>query len=720
MRLISDNPLPRALTPGDERFELHKRLRVLMDSLKDPDLHTPFSVMVSGSWGTGKTSAMRWMAHELRKPQEDFEIDTCWFYPWKYQDREDVWKGLIAEVILATIHQEGDETIDGRKVVSAVKRFGGFLGAGFVRVLSSLGGKAKLTTGKVELKKGESKVETPGAELELELSVQEAIKGFTEEYANHITPQKSHFNVFEEEVARWIRNNYSKKSRLVVFIDDLDRCMPDIALQVLEALKLYLNVEHIVFVVGVDREVIDQIVLKRYCEMFGTALDHKKTSQKASQYLDKMFQVEVDVQPSDHLVDRFRKDRLESHQWWNRISEDNRKYFDEVLRKQSGLTPRSVIRTINAALTRVEDPDDSESLTASIWQALIELVLRTTSGLSIHQQEAWRRADGREFFILWRKNICQRRASGDLRTYLTLNVPSNSSGRSVSKHVDSSATSSLEQRLREFGMPELAEDKFSSYWNLTTVPLLGTLAAITIIADGTPSWTSTEDVASELRGFVAAHKGCPVADITDHYLAAVTTLNLSGTQMTDKSLEDISKFLTLDFLSLARTQITDDGLERISMLKALRWLSLSDTQVTDKGLDSLVSLRALTYLYLSNTNTSDKGLILISTLLNLNALNLSGTNITDAGLMRLSTLDDLKTLSLSRTQVTDIGVEHLSVLSNLEWLDVTHTYLTDESLKVFSRFKKLSRLDLIGTQITEEGREWLRKELPSLRIWFTQ
>jgi len=41
--------------------------------------------------------------------------------------------------------------------------------------------------------------------------------------------------------------------RMVIFIDDLDRCLPEVALQVLEALKLYFNIDGVAFVLGIDR-----------------------------------------------------------------------------------------------------------------------------------------------------------------------------------------------------------------------------------------------------------------------------------------------------------------------------------------------------------------------------------------------------------------------------------------------------------------------------------
>jgi len=46
--------------------------------------------------------------------------------------------------------------------------------------------------------------------------------------------------------------------RLAVFVDDLDRCLPDKAVEVLEAIKLFLDVPGVVFVLGIARDVIEQ------------------------------------------------------------------------------------------------------------------------------------------------------------------------------------------------------------------------------------------------------------------------------------------------------------------------------------------------------------------------------------------------------------------------------------------------------------------------------
>jgi hypothetical protein len=54
--------------------------------------------------------------------------------------------------------------------------------------------------------------------------------------------------------------------RLVVFIDDLDRCLPEQAIGVLEALKVFLDIRGCVFVLGVDREIIERGIRVRYKE----------------------------------------------------------------------------------------------------------------------------------------------------------------------------------------------------------------------------------------------------------------------------------------------------------------------------------------------------------------------------------------------------------------------------------------------------------------------
>jgi hypothetical protein len=74
---------------------------------------------------------------------------------------------------------------------------------------------------------------------------------------------------------------------LVVFIDDLDRCTPEKALQVLEALKLFLDAPGCVYVLGLDSHAIEEAVRTRY---------HGEV--KAREYLEKIIQLPFILPPS--------------------------------------------------------------------------------------------------------------------------------------------------------------------------------------------------------------------------------------------------------------------------------------------------------------------------------------------------------------------------------------------------------------------------------------
>ena len=65
------------------------------------------AIAIYGDWGTGKTSAMRWLAKQLElwntngepRKHEHPKVYAVWFDPREYRSREDVWRGLTAEIL---------------------------------------------------------------------------------------------------------------------------------------------------------------------------------------------------------------------------------------------------------------------------------------------------------------------------------------------------------------------------------------------------------------------------------------------------------------------------------------------------------------------------------------------------------------------------------------------------------------------------------------------
>jgi hypothetical protein len=126
LTVLTDHALKPQETHRDS-FNLRYRLGPVYDILRYPGTQTPMAIAVYGDWGAGKTTAMKWLHglidewNKSGKAEKKTKIRPVWFYPWKYDKKEDVWRGLIAEVILASIQVKG---ADIGTITKAAKQFG--------------------------------------------------------------------------------------------------------------------------------------------------------------------------------------------------------------------------------------------------------------------------------------------------------------------------------------------------------------------------------------------------------------------------------------------------------------------------------------------------------------------------------------------------------------------------------------------------------------------
>ena len=92
---------------------------------------------------------------------------------------------------------------------------------------------------------------------------------------------------FQKEFATLLEE--SKISRLVVFIDELDRCRPDTILDTLEAIKLFLFEGKVAFVIGADERHISYAVKSKFKDIEGIQIDIGK------EYLEKLIQYPIRI-----------------------------------------------------------------------------------------------------------------------------------------------------------------------------------------------------------------------------------------------------------------------------------------------------------------------------------------------------------------------------------------------------------------------------------------
>ncbi len=104
--------------------------------------------------------------------------------------------------------------------------------------------------------------------------------------------------------------------RLLFLIDDLDRCLPEKAVEMLESIKLFLEVKGTAFVVAVDDEIIERGIAYRYrdystsnigfnSDQYGTGF-LSQTPISGHEYLEKIITLPVRInRPGDNLVGEF-------------------------------------------------------------------------------------------------------------------------------------------------------------------------------------------------------------------------------------------------------------------------------------------------------------------------------------------------------------------------------------------------------------------------------
>ncbi|MEV6635374.1 P-loop NTPase fold protein [Actinoplanes sp. NPDC051470] len=260
--LLTDQAIGEVEARGADGLGFGTYARVLAGAASET--RGPFTIGVFGEWGTGKTSLMRLIERELDdKP----EIVTVWFNAWRYEQEEHPIVPLVGTIVRSLETHQGFAT-----------RFGQ-TGKNLVRSLRAIayGFSAK------------AKVKVPGfAEVEAGFVAKDMIERDERLTPDPLLDRSLYFGAFNSLDEVRLRGDL----RVVVLIDDLDRCFPDQAIRLLESIKLVLAQQGFIFILGVARKVIEGYLQHRYATEFGIA------GFKGELYLDKIVQLPFHIPPS--------------------------------------------------------------------------------------------------------------------------------------------------------------------------------------------------------------------------------------------------------------------------------------------------------------------------------------------------------------------------------------------------------------------------------------
>ncbi|QFZ84328.1 NTPase KAP [Variovorax paradoxus] len=259
----------------------------------------PVTIGISGGWGAGKSTLVKLVQAQLeqstKKDDENSPYILMEFNAWLYQGYEDARQALLQAVSDRLVEEATkrktfvDKAMDFAKRVKLLKvgRIAapvvahvavGTLGAGPLGAL--FGAVSGLVQGFADENRRAESLK----------AVQEAYAELSPELKEVIGEKKDASLPKEIEGLRQAFADLLEKLnvRLVVFVDDLDRCLPTTAIGTLEAMRLLLHVPRTAFLIAADESMIRGAVRAHFK---GVEIEEGLVTS----YFDKLIQIPLRV-----------------------------------------------------------------------------------------------------------------------------------------------------------------------------------------------------------------------------------------------------------------------------------------------------------------------------------------------------------------------------------------------------------------------------------------
>ena len=287
----------------------------------------PTTIAVQGEWGSGKTSMLNQIRHELCETGLNENLDKelpyygIWVNTWQYsimKTREETLMAIISGLTneISRIIKRKHES-QSKAVLSKVTSFFGKVAkAGAKVAVSNIGLEGDVVDGFFD---GEDESVDL---LNFKNSLQDAIA----------------------ECLRLDKKQGNNNRGFIFFIDDLDRIDPPVAVEILELIKNIFEVDNCIFVLAIDYEV----VVKGLIPKFGPLTE--KNEREFRSFFDKIIQLPFSMPVAMYDVNHFLLQSLEDIGYIDEKFAANETLKDKLTdfaMLSVGTNPRSLKRLIN-------------------------------------------------------------------------------------------------------------------------------------------------------------------------------------------------------------------------------------------------------------------------------------------------------------------------------------------------------------------------------------
>lgn len=244
----------------------------------------PVTIGVHGDWGAGKSSVLEMIEAGFKDEQK---VLCLKFNGWRFQGFEDAKIALIEGIVSGLLAKRPAlqkakgalrDVVKSIDLLKVAKKAGGLAWTAFTGIPTSdqISGIVSTLDGWI----------SDPDKLATKENLRSAVDG-----VKSVLTQTESKNVPEEIEA--FRKAFDKLleeadiEQLVVLIDDLDRCLPDTAIETLEAIRLFVFTSRTAFVVAADEAMIEYAVRKHFPDLPETT----GPRDYARNYLEKLIQI---------------------------------------------------------------------------------------------------------------------------------------------------------------------------------------------------------------------------------------------------------------------------------------------------------------------------------------------------------------------------------------------------------------------------------------------
>lgn len=235
---------------------------------------------IDSDWGTGKTTFIKmWQALVINDDRYKDEYDSIYFNAWDNDYVEDPLIAILTEIRRREKSKDGQTNL-APEIFKEIFTTPYLIARRAADIAIKYGTGGSLGLNGLKIKEDDTQEQ-----------ILEKLNKMGNEVLNRYTHASELRDEFKERLSL-VKEKYNKK--LIFFIDELDRCRPSFAIELLETIKHLFSVSGVVFVVSLDKQQLSHSVATIYGQNMDTDgylrrffdVDYKLPNANKSKYME--------------------------------------------------------------------------------------------------------------------------------------------------------------------------------------------------------------------------------------------------------------------------------------------------------------------------------------------------------------------------------------------------------------------------------------------------